>query len=144
MCKRTEITSRLRFLSESRIHRRSLSPSWLSPRQDQFPPQSVFCLLFMNSLFEGAGPGGWRDSLPLFFFLLVQGREAEGPSRARPWGERPHGWKNQILTPEPFREEGKTTSGTRRLELQLRKCGGVKKGTCEARKRKFRRGGRGQ
>lgn len=44
-------------------------------------------------------------------------------------GERPHGWTNQILSPEPFREEEKTTSGTRRrLELQLRKCGGVKKG----------------
>lgn len=59
-------------------------------------------------------------------------------------GEHPHGCTNQTLTPEPFREEEKTTPGTRRLELQLRKCGGVKKGTCEARKRKFPRGGWGQ
>lgn len=122
LSKRTEITSRLRFLSESRIHRRSLSPSRLSPRQNQFPPQSVFCLLFMNLLFEGAGPGGWRDSLPLLFSCWFRvGRPKVPTEHGR--GERPHGWRNQILTLEPFREEEKTTAGTRRLELQLRKCG---------------------
>lgn len=124
------------------IHRWSLSPSWLSPRQSQSPPQSVFCLLFMNSLLQGAGlEAGEIPASPFPRWFRV-GR-LKVPAEHGP-GEHPHGWRNQILTCEPFREEEKSTSGTRRLELQPRKCGGVKKGTCEARKGKFHRGGWGQ
>lgn len=127
MSKRTEITSRLRFLSESRIHRRSLSPSRLSPRQNQFPPQKICVMFAIYELVVGGGRT-WRlerfpaSPFPRWFRVGRPSVPAE-----HSFGERPHGRRNQILTPEPFREEEKTTAGTRRLELQLRKWAGVKK-----------------
>lgn len=117
-------------------------PELAEPKAEPVPPQSVFCLLFMNSLLQGAGlEAGEIPASPFPRWFRV-GR-LKVPAEHGP-GEHPHGWRNQILTCEPFREEEKSTSGTRRLELQPRKCGGVKKGTCEARRGKFHRGGWGQ